>query len=235
MLLGLPRPATLTRPGSAIPGPFSCPASGLGDVTPWRASSNTQTPRLTPPQPPSPPPHGRLRRRAPAAPPSPLWYRPPGPPATPLPPSPPLVRPALRAAAPPPRQGAPRAVPTPGRGDTSAALPVGGGGGSGSGVGGSRAGPGRAGMALDVRRLEALSLQELSALLDDEEQLQDMAREMEEVRGARVAPPPPARAEASRRAAAPPRLSSPGRCPRGPAARGLLSRRLHDHLLFGGC
>lgn len=90
-------------------------------------------------------------------------------------------------------------------------------------------------MALDVRRLEALSLQELSALLDDEEQLQDMAREMEEVRGARVAPPPPARAEASRRAAAPPRLSSPGRCPRGPAARGLLSRRLHDHLLFGGC
>lgn len=233
MLLGLPRPATLTRPGSAIPGPFSCPASGLGDVTPWRASSNTQTPRLTPPQPPSPPPHGRLRRRAPAAPPSPLWYRPPGPPATPLPPSPPLVRPALRAAAPPPRQGAPRAVPTPGRGDTSAALPVG--GGSGSGVGGSRAGPGRAGMALDVRRLEALSLQELSALLDDEEQLQDMAREMEEVRGAREPPPPPARAEASRRAAAPPRLSSPGRCPRGPAARGSLSRRLHDHLLFGGC
>ncbi|CAN8192638.1 unnamed protein product [Coccothraustes coccothraustes] len=35
-------------------------------------------------------------------------------------------------------------------------------------------------MALDARRLEALSLQELSALLDDEEQLQDMAREMEE-------------------------------------------------------
>ncbi|KAM6339493.1 vacuolar protein sorting-associated protein 37B isoform 1-T1 [Alca torda] len=35
-------------------------------------------------------------------------------------------------------------------------------------------------MALDVRRLEALSLQELSALLDDEEQLQDMARQMEE-------------------------------------------------------
>ncbi|XP_002191870.5 vacuolar protein sorting-associated protein 37B [Taeniopygia guttata] len=35
-------------------------------------------------------------------------------------------------------------------------------------------------MALDARRLEGLSLQELSALLDDEEQLQDMAREMEE-------------------------------------------------------
>ncbi|XP_063271963.1 vacuolar protein sorting-associated protein 37B [Prinia subflava] len=35
-------------------------------------------------------------------------------------------------------------------------------------------------MALDARRLEALSLQELSALLDDEERLQDMAREMEE-------------------------------------------------------
>lgn len=43
-------------------------------------------------------------------------------------------------------------------------------------------------MALDVRRLEALSLQELSALLDDEEQLQDMAREMEEVRGCLVLP-----------------------------------------------
>lgn len=43
-------------------------------------------------------------------------------------------------------------------------------------------------MALDARRLEALSLQELSALLDDEEQLQDMAREMEEVRGCLVLP-----------------------------------------------
>lgn len=45
-------------------------------------------------------------------------------------------------------------------------------------------------MALDSRRLEALSLQELSALLDDEEQLQDMAREMEEVRGCLVTPRP---------------------------------------------
>lgn len=43
-------------------------------------------------------------------------------------------------------------------------------------------------MALDARRLEALSLQELSALLDDEEQLQDMAREMEEVRGCLILP-----------------------------------------------
>lgn len=43
-------------------------------------------------------------------------------------------------------------------------------------------------MALDARRLEALSLQELSALLDDEERLQDMAREMEEVRGCLVLP-----------------------------------------------
>lgn len=43
-------------------------------------------------------------------------------------------------------------------------------------------------MALDARRLEALSLQELSALLDDEEQLQDMAREMEEVRGCLMLP-----------------------------------------------
>ncbi|XP_072207415.1 vacuolar protein sorting-associated protein 37B [Excalfactoria chinensis] len=35
-------------------------------------------------------------------------------------------------------------------------------------------------MALDAGRLEGLSLQELSALLDDEERLQSMAREMEE-------------------------------------------------------
>ena len=39
-------------------------------------------------------------------------------------------------------------------------------------------------MALDAGRLEGLSLQELSALLDDEERLQGMAREMEEVSGA---------------------------------------------------
>lgn len=112
-------------------------------------------------------------------------------------------------------------MPTPGRGDTSAALPVGGGGGSGSGVGGSRAGPGRAGMALDVRRLEALSLQELSALLDDEEQLQDMAREMEEVRGARVAPPPPrpGRGLPSGRRSPPPQLA--GALPAGPRGSGL--------------
>lgn len=57
-------------------------------------------------------------------------------------------------------------------------------------------------MALDVRRLEALSLQELSALLDDEEQLQDMAREMDEVRGA------PAQPRARAAASAP--LSRPG-------------------------
>lgn len=69
-----------------------------------------------------------------------------------------------------------------------------------------RAGQRRAGMALDVRRLEALSLQELSTLLDDEEQLQDMAREMDEVRG--VPAQPRARAAASPRAAAP--LSPPG-------------------------
>lgn len=39
-------------------------------------------------------------------------------------------------------------------------------------------------MALDAGRLEGLSLQELSALLDDEERLQGMAREMEEVSAA---------------------------------------------------
>uniref|UniRef100_A0ACB8G0C4 Uncharacterized protein n=1 Tax=Sphaerodactylus townsendi TaxID=933632 RepID=A0ACB8G0C4_9SAUR len=35
-------------------------------------------------------------------------------------------------------------------------------------------------MAVDVRRLEVLSLQQLHELLEDEEQLQNMAREMEE-------------------------------------------------------
>lgn len=36
-------------------------------------------------------------------------------------------------------------------------------------------------MAVDAKRLEGLSLQQLNELLDDEEQLQSMAREMEEV------------------------------------------------------
>lgn len=70
-------------------------------------------------------------------------------------------------------------------------------------------------MALDVRRLEALSLQELSALLDDEEQLQDMAREMEEVRGDRAAPRPGRGLPSGR----PPQPAGP--LPAGPRGSGL--------------
>lgn len=123
-------------------------------------------------------------------------------------------------------------MPAPRWGDTAAALPVG--GGSGSGAGGSGAGAGgavAAGMALDVRRLEALSLQELSALLDDEEQLQDMARQMEEVRGARAAPCPGRSLPSGRR---PPHLSPPGRCPRGLGARCAAASVTTSYLGEGG-
>lgn len=89
---------------------------------------------------------------------------------------------------PPPRGGAARPSPPlplplrpPGRGRPGR-CPAGP-GRRGRGTSGRRE-RGRAAMALDAGRLEGLSLQELSALLDDEERLQGMAREMEEVSAA---------------------------------------------------
>lgn len=163
-------PAVLSPPDPSRP---KHPGSPQGTPDPLRA-----TPAST---------HGgRPQDRAPASASCPPWYRPP----PPLPLSP-LVRPAPRAAPRPPSRGRrgrcpARAGATPRRHFRLAAA----GAGAGAGSGGAGPGRGRAGMALDVRRLEGLSLQELSALLDDEEQLQDMAREMEEVRGARPAPRP---------------------------------------------
>lgn len=94
-------------------------------------------------------------------------------------------RPASRplSTAPPRRRGPPLPLPLrpPSRGRPGR-CPAGP-GRQGRGTSGRRE-RGRAAMALDAGRLEGLSLQELSALLDDEERLQGMALEMEEVSGA---------------------------------------------------